>query len=179
MYVILILVIILSAYAYFMPYKSRIANATEVVVLLNLVIILLLSTTPLVRESFGALTEVNPGNWLLYILYYLPIVLLFALGISLTTHILLRWLYYNFINSPTYNYMIISMFDSPLHFQGHSEEGERKPWRRAYYSHGQSNIGKGRHILQEHFLFTSYNERHRRRGSRDGSGTKYQLIKRW
>ncbi len=89
-YAILILVLILSAYAYFMPYKSWFANATEVVVLLNLIILLLLSTTPLVRESFGALIEINPGNWLLYILYYLPIVLLVALGISLTVHRLLR-----------------------------------------------------------------------------------------
>ncbi len=89
-YVTVVLVATLTVYAYLLPYKSAIANACEVAVLLNMILLLLLSTTSLVRESFGDVLKVRAERWLLYCLYYMPILLLIALCLCLSVYRVVR-----------------------------------------------------------------------------------------
>ncbi|XP_064396716.1 uncharacterized protein LOC135343670 isoform X3 [Halichondria panicea] len=92
-YSILSLVFLLAGYSYLLPYKSRVANAFEVILLFNLIVLMLLDATPLVKESlflFEAGVEVSPINWLLFSFYYLPILLLVGLLIGLAMHKLLN-----------------------------------------------------------------------------------------
>lgn len=92
-YSILSLVFLLAGYSYLLPYKSRVANAFEVILLFNLIVLMLLDATPLVKKSlflFEAGVEVSPINWLLFSFYYLPILLLVGLLIGLAMHKLLK-----------------------------------------------------------------------------------------
>ena len=85
--------IILATYAYLLPYKSRVANALEVTLLLNLGLLMLFDATPQIKESlftFETGTTVSPISWLLFTFYYLPAVLVVGVVIGLASHKLLR-----------------------------------------------------------------------------------------
>ena len=96
-----VVVIYLSMYAYLKPYKSMIANAFEIILLLNLLVLMLLDATPLIRETlftFSLQTVFDAGrpgvshiSWLLFSLYYLPVVLLPGLiAALLIRHLIIR-----------------------------------------------------------------------------------------
>ena len=92
-YAIQALVIFLSIYVYLLPYKSTIANTFEIILLLNLLILMLLDATPLIRETLftfpvqpivdASRHGVSHISWLLFSFYYLPVVLLAGLIVSL------------------------------------------------------------------------------------------------
>ena len=101
-YIMQALVIFLSMYAYFLPYKSILANAFEIILLLNLLILMLVDATPLIRETlftFPVQPVVDAGrhgvshiSWLLFSIYYLPVVLLVGLIVTLLIgQLIIRW----------------------------------------------------------------------------------------
>ncbi len=83
----------LAGYTYLLPYKSTVANAFEVILLLNLIVLMLLDVTPIVRQSlffFETDVDVSRVSWLLFAFYYLPTVLLLGLLIVLAVYQLMR-----------------------------------------------------------------------------------------
>ncbi len=91
-YAIIVLVLTLAIYAYLLPYKTATANICEVIVLSNMILVLLLSTAQLVREMFSKteVLKVGAGNWLLYCLFYLPILLLIVVCLILLVQKVVR-----------------------------------------------------------------------------------------
>ena len=99
-YAIQALVILLSTYAYILPYKSTIANTVEIILLLNLLVLMLLDATPLIRETlftFSPQTGIDAGrrgvshiSWLLFSFYYLPVVLLAGVTIVVPIGLVFR-----------------------------------------------------------------------------------------
>ena len=81
-YAMLLLVSVLSATAFFLPYKSLLSNVIEIFLVLNILLLLLLDATPHIRESlftFGAGVDVSPISWVLFTLYYIPIIALMGI----------------------------------------------------------------------------------------------------
>ena len=99
-YAIQALVVFLSMYVYLLPYKSTIANTFEIILLLNLLVLMLLDATPLIRETlftFSQQTGIDAGrhgvshiSWLLFSFYYLPVVLLAGVTIAVPIGLVFR-----------------------------------------------------------------------------------------
>ena len=88
-YAILLLVSVLSATAFFSPYKSLVVNAVEILLLINLLVLLLLDATPVVKEflfTFGVGLEVSPISWVLFTLYYIPVLALVGVVVVVVAH---------------------------------------------------------------------------------------------
>ncbi len=84
-YIVLLLVIVLSTNAFFLPYKSFLSNSVEIILLINVTVLMILEATPLIREAlftFSERSDVSPISWLLFSVYYLPILLFIAIVVG-------------------------------------------------------------------------------------------------
>lgn len=96
----LVLVLSIVIYSYVMPYKSKVANAIEIVVQLNFLTLLVLEVTPLFRDTLFVFptptdrdlersrtecvdspADTSSLTWLLLPFYYLPVLGLLLVGV--------------------------------------------------------------------------------------------------
>ncbi len=93
---IILLVIVLSTISFFLPYKRMLSNLVEIVLLVNIIVLLLLDATSIVREALFTFTKassVSPINWLLGFIYYFPLFFLITVLIGDLAYRFERYIY--------------------------------------------------------------------------------------
>ncbi len=90
---VLLLITVLSTTSFFLPYKSFLSNSVEIILLINVTVLMLLDATPSIREAlftFSEKSDVSPISWLLFSVYYLPILLFIAILVGDIAHRIAR-----------------------------------------------------------------------------------------
>ncbi len=95
-YLIILLIVVLSTICFWLPYQRLLSNSVEIIVLVNLIVLLLLDATPIIRELLFVFTKrssVSYISWLLGSIYYFPLVLLFVVLIGDLVYTFERYVY--------------------------------------------------------------------------------------